>query len=255
MLLNVLRAEWSKLTSTKSFWWTTALFFVFTLVWAWLVTTATSLFEGAPAIADAAALVSGLQWLNLSVLMIQAIMVVTTEYRYNLQVPVYLATPKREVVAAAKLLLYAVVAAVIMLVGLAAALFLAGLLADEIHGGYTTLFSDPAAQRALWAFPLGTALLVLFSQGLALLLRQSAGSIAVGLILFWGIDTMVQLIPKIGSDAVHFSPFYALRGWLGDIPAADGPLEGNVWGYLFVFMGWGLALWILGVASLVKRDA
>ena len=253
MLVNTIRAEFTKLITTASFRWTTGLFFVFSLLWAFFTTRLTSLFDGAPAVASASIVVSGLLWLNLSVLMIQAIMVITTEYRYNLPTPLYLANPHRAQVAVAKLVLYAVIAAILMFIGIVACLGLAQLMADEVVG-FDNIFADPVAQRALWAYPVGTALMVVFAQGLALLLRQSAGTIAVGLILFWGVDNLIQFVPKVGEKLMHFSPFNALRSWLTDTAGSWSVFADNSHWYLVVFVLWAAILWLGGVAALVKRD-
>ena len=68
--------------------------------------------------------VSVLLGLGLPVLMIQAIMIVTTEYRFGTQTITFMATPRRWSVALVKLLMYAVIAAALTFIAVAGAYLL-----------------------------------------------------------------------------------------------------------------------------------
>ena len=109
-------------------------------------------------------------------------------------------------------------------------------------------------QKQLWKYPLAAALLVLFSQGLGLLLRSTAGAVAIGLILFLGVDNLVATIPKVGSKLVNFMPFKSFQSWLLEMEPVDAPWKEN-WGFCLVFIAWALILWVLGAIVLQKRDA
>ena len=129
-MLNTLKSEWTKLHTTRSFWWTTFIFLFF--AWGWAILNA-RLTKPAETPEDAAmgmgvitpdGAVTFLFSLGLPVLMIQAIMIVTTEYRFGTQTITFMATPRRWSVALVKLLMYAVIAAALSFIAVAGAYLL-----------------------------------------------------------------------------------------------------------------------------------
>ena len=259
-MLNTLKSEWTKLHTTRSFWWTTFIFLFF--VWGWAILNA-RLTQPAETPDDAAmgmdtitpdGAVAVLLPLGLAVIMIQAIMIVTTEYRFGMQTITYMATPRRWSVAVVKLLMYAVIAAALTFVAVAGAYLLTEFFAHDEVAAQFQPWDDEMGQKQLWKYPLAAALLVLFSQGLGLLLRSTAGSVAVGFIFLLGLDNFVSLIPKVGGKLVNYMPFSAFRSWLMDQTSADVPWKES-WGFCLVFIAWSAILWVLGVIVLQKRDA
>ncbi|TNL95763.1 multidrug ABC transporter permease [Corynebacterium tapiri] len=244
--MNTIASEWTKLRSTASFWWTTGILLFLSVGWTILTVSLSDEFItfGAPTA------VAGFAAFGVPVLMIQAIMVVTTERRYGLYPQNFLATPKRWMVILAKLVLYAVIAAVLTLLVIllcyAAAHLIAG---DKLP---MNLFKDEMGQRYLWAYPLLIALVVVFCQGLGLLLRQTAGTVALALIWFLGLEMTVQLLPKFGDDIIKFMPFKNYGAFIdGTSPFANN----NEWVALLIFAAWAFGLWILGVVLTEKSDA
>ncbi|MDY3126950.1 MAG: ABC transporter permease, partial [Corynebacterium sp.] len=165
-----------------------------------------------------------IQMLAMPVLAIQGIMIVTTEYRYKAQMNTYLATNKRWQAALVKACMYAAIAALLVFIACIVVLWMAGSLGND----------NDLVQRILWVFPLGMALLVFFGQGLGLLLRQTAGVVALTLILYLGLGNLVMFIPKIGEDLVNYMPFTALNNFLLNTPSASAPWEG-VAGFGWIF--------------------
>lgn len=253
--MKTLKAEWTKLLTTKSFWWTTAVFFFFVLGWALLTTLMTNSM-GVEAVGPLTpqGTVGALYLLGLPVLLIQAIMVVTTEYRYGLQATVYMANPRRWQVPIAKFVLYAVTAAILVFLAVVGAYAIGSAFgAEDVSQGYDPFGSD-AGKRGMWVYPLAAVLLALFGQGLGLLLRQTAGTVAISLILYLGIDGLLMLLPKFGEKIVNFAPFTAFQRWTADMaPPPEAPFD-SVTGYLVVFIVWAAVLWIAGVVLLQKRD-
>src|SRR5690625_6072701 len=98
-----------------------------------------------------------------------------------------------------KAVMYAAIAAILVVIAILAVLVLAKLLLAGEMGDQFEIFDD-FTKRALWVFPLGMLMLVIFSQGLGLIMRQTTGAVALSLILYLGIDGMVTMIPKIGED-------------------------------------------------------
>ena len=112
-MINTIRSEWTKLVTTKSFWWTTALILVFSLGYAALTGSLATGESFASLFLLAGSTVTGLYLLGFVVIMIQSIMMFTTEFRFGYQTQTFLATPKRWVVAVSKWLLYLVFAVVL----------------------------------------------------------------------------------------------------------------------------------------------
>lgn len=259
--MNLLLSEWTKLRTTKTFWWTTALFFIFAIAWAVLMAKTATIPEpdpnlppelqqtGSPLTSDT--LTAVIWMMGLPVLLIQAIMMVTTEYRHKTHTITMTATPVRWKVALVKLLLYVVLAVIFVELALLISFGLGELLAKpEVADLYDPF--DEMAKRALWTFPLATALIVVFAQGMGWLLRQTAGAIALSLILYMGIDGLLQMIPKVGEKIVNFAPFTSLNNFIMEIDVESAPW--GVTGNLVVFAVWAVALWLLGLFMLERRD-
>lgn len=258
-MLNILKSEWIKLRTTRSFWWTTALFLLFS--WGWAGVSAAFMEPLEPEAIDMGFQLIGPEFtvvflvtLGLPVLMIQAIMLVTTEYRFGTQAITFMASPRRWSVAVAKLVLYAVIAAVLTFIGVVGAYLLTDLLADSSISATFDPWNDEVGREQLWKYPLAAALVVAFAQGVGMLIRQTAGSVALCLILYLGVDQMVSMIPVVGDKIGSYMPFTAFQNWLSNTPV-DNALWTEAAGSGVVFFIWAVVLWALGVLVLHKRDA
>ena len=100
-MLNLFPAEWTKLRSTASFWWTSVLIIVFGAFYGALFGTASKL-GGMPyaplTVAATMALTTAI------IVIVQASMTVTTEYRFGIPPTNFRVAPKRWQVAVACLL-------------------------------------------------------------------------------------------------------------------------------------------------------
>jgi ABC-2 type transport system permease protein len=188
--------------------------------------------------------------LGMSIFMVLAALSITTEYRFGTIRSTFLAAPKRFKVLLAKSLLLAVIGLLAGSLVALAAFYLAKTLAaspmlpmelstaDEWRQvlGYGPLF----AIAGVMAVSVGT------------ILRQSAGAVAI--LLLWPllIERLVSLIPTVG-DYAPWLPFAAGQQFVSAGGAgADGPtpIQG-----LLVFAAWALALWLIALFLLKKRDA
>lgn len=261
-LHHTLLSEWTKLRTTASFWWTTGLILALSIGWAALTTWSVRILSGDLGARGAAVagpmitpdiVLTGFTSFGVLIIMIQAAMTVTTEYRYGLPSISFLATPRRGHVALAKALLYAVLAALISGVAVAGAYLVAlGVLAADAPGAFTP-FSDPAGQRALWAVPLTMSVLVFLCQGVGMLVRQSAGAIFV--LVLWNLvfETAVRLLPRWGEEVHTVLPFVNM-----DAVIHGAPVYGAEWGLggsMLIFVAWSAAVWLLGVLAVRARDA
>lgn len=253
MFLNSIRAEWTKLRTTKAFWWTTALFVFFGVGFAALNSR-----EIAPGplgipIISPASTVLAVQALGFLIVTIQSIMVVTAEYRHNYQSVTFLATPNRTLVAMSKWLLYAVVAAALTFAVVILCFYTSKLVAGSEASKTFNVWENENALRIMWVFPLVSALLVTFSHGVAYLLRQTAGATTLMLIWVLALETLLGFLPKIGTWIVKYGPMNNMNAFLGKTAIKDVP-----WGYEgsgAYFAAWAFVILALGIIVLNKRDA
>ncbi|ANE04918.1 multidrug ABC transporter permease [Corynebacterium crudilactis] len=252
-MINTIRSEWTKLLTTKSFWWTTALFLVLSLGYAAL--------SGVLATGDnlyslwlfAGNTVTGLYLLGFVVLMIQTIMVFTTEFRFGYQTQTFLATPKRWVVAVAKWLLYLVFAVVMTFITVLLCFYLAKALASDAASSTLVVWEDEQARRIMWQYPVAAGLLVTFCSGIALLLRQTAGAVALVLMWHFAVENLLSFLPRIGEYIGKYGPFTNLYNFITDYQSIDPGWDATM-GAVY-FGAWALVLFAAGIIVLEKRDA
>lgn len=242
-MLNLFPVEWTKLRSTASFWWNSALILIFGAFFGALFGFASKL-GGMPyaplTVAATMALITAI------VVIVQASMTVTTEYRFGIPPTNFRVAPKRWQVAVAKLVLGAVLAALATFVGLAVA-FTVGDLTAPVPANWV---SNTASRRALWAIPLGMALITLFQQGVGWITRNTAGAVVTGMGMMLLIESIVGFIPRYGADVAKFLPFGNLMAFMTNSPA-NWTLPVS----LLIFAVWAVAAWIVGVVLLETRDA
>lgn len=248
MFVNTIISEAIKLFTTKSIWWTSALFIAFSLGVAALMGSFT---EGMPLTPQNA--VVGVYMFGFIIIAVQAVMVITSEYRHKYQSITYLATPRRWTVAVAKLLLYAVIAALLTLVVLVACYLLAEALVSPEVGAAFDPFGSEDGQRLIWAYPLMAALITLFAQGIALLLRQTAGAVTLVLMWYLALEDIIGILPKVGADIRNYLPFNNLHAFVSGTPIPD--IAWGVGGSGLYFLLWAVVIWVAGVVLLQKRDA
>lgn len=251
--MNTVKSEWTKLVTTKAFLWTTVLYVFFALGMAaiagWMVTESEM---GIPLLTADSALL-GISGLGFYVVIIQAVMVVTSEYRFNVQSATFIATPRRTTVAVAKAGLYSAYVAVLTAIVTLACYYVAKLTASDLASATLDVWGNPVAKEFMWLMPAAAVMLTLFSQGIAWLLRQTAGVISIMLVWYTALEGLLALIPKIGHYFREFGPMSNLMAFVSRQDIQDAP-----WGYQgsgLYFLAWALIIFILGVVVLNKRDA
>lgn len=243
-MLNLFPAEWTKLRSTASFWWTSALIIAFGAFYGALFGTASKL-GGMPyaplTVAATMALTTAI------IVIVQASMTVTTEYRFGIPPTNFRVAPKRWQVAVAKLVLGAALAALLTFFGLVVA-FAIGDLTAPVPANWV---SNTASRRALWAIPLGMALITLFQQGVGWIVRNTSGAVVTGMGMMLLVESIVSFIPRYGADVAKFLPFGNLMAFMTNSPTQDWTLPVS----LLIFAVWAVVAWIVGVVLLETRDA
>lgn len=259
MMVNSIRAEWTKLASTKSFAWTSILIIVLSWVFAalmgWGSKTALDSMNpddmtNVPTL-DAVTAVQGFELFGVMVIIIMATLLVTTEYRFKTINETIMMTPKRPIIALSKTIVYGLVAVVLSFFSTITSVLLFKWLAGD-YGSEMKVFSGSSA-RVYVSTAVEALLVVVMSVGVAFLVRQTAGAIAIMLLWKLVLEDLITLIPKVGTHIKGYRPFANLSAWV-----SDAKLDGAPWGStgsVIYFAVWALVLFAIGVAVLVKRDA
>ena len=261
MLINSIRAEWTKLTSTKSFYWTSALIVVlscgFSIIMGLAMKSAMEsskpedLQDGGALLFSPVTAVQGFSGFGTMVIIIMATLFVTTEYRFKTMNASIMVTPKRPIIVVSKAVVYGVVAAVLAFITSVGCVVSFKAFAGE-HGKEVAVFSHEA-NRTHMAAIVQTLLVVIFAIGVAFLVRQTAGAIAIMLLWTTVIEGLLMVIPKVGTRVKGYLPFANLDAWVRDTRASGAPWDET--GSLLYFAAWALVLFVAGVVVFTKRDA
>ena len=255
-MTNAIRAEWIKLTTIRSPYWCLGLAAVLgigiTGIFSAVFSNLSEITgDGSGTHVDGQALqvlLVGLHQFAMIVLMIMAILGITSEYRFSTIRASFLATPKRGVVLGAKAVAYTAPTFVTMLVLTVICLVIIAAGLGGVH------FGDADVIRNIWGIPLVAALGVLFSIGVGALVRQTAGAISLVLVWMLVLESILSAVPKVSDWAGPFLPFlngsHFLSGSAGSTDFHWGP-----YGSLIYFMIWAVVMFGAGVLVMNRRDA
>lgn len=260
---GVLRSEWIKLRTLRSTVWSYAGVVAISLGMAVLLTLTTANgLEGAPdtlggsSEAQAGLLVQSSTFgvfLAQLVVAVLGVLVISGEYGTGMSRSTFTAVPKRLPVLAAKSIVLFVVT---FLVGLIATVG-AFAVSAALYSGYdvsATLF-DPDVYVPILGASLYLALAAVFSLGVGMMVRSSAGGIGIVLAFILVVPTILQLIPADWAQDLH--PY--LLATAGTNMFAPTEITGTetltTWQDLLVVLGWVTASLTAAAALLVKRDA
>lgn len=270
-MLRTIRSEWIKLTTTKAFWWTSALIVLVSLGMAALFGYTTGLtlnnpqFREDPQFVMAMretlkfpAAVSGFDLFGIMIVLIQSVLLVASEYSTGTSKTTVLATPKRWPVPVAKLLVYGIYSVVLTFVVLIACVYVLRFTAainidDASFLSDLSLGADDAWVR-LARYCLYSFLCVMLAIGVTYVVRNTAG--AVALILLWKLIVEMAIIPFVPWVRDHlpqYMPFANANAALNLQNLDDAPW--GQMGSLLYFGLWALVLFGLGVVALTRRDA
>ena len=249
--MSVIAVERIKLFSTRSPWWCMVVAAVLTLG---LAALAAGFSEGPVTIG----LTQGGAQLSQMVMMVMAALAVTTEYRFGTIRTSFQAVPQRAALLLGKT---AVVAALSALVGLIAS-FGAWGIGNIFKDGADLSINTAGEWRLLAGQGLVFALSAVIAVAVGILIRQSAGAIAI--LILWPllVENLFNLIPKVGDDMSRWSPFQNASSFLNqgqdfgvNGPPADSQYAMGPWWALLYFAGWAAALMAIALFSASKRDA
>ncbi|MEU5975161.1 ABC transporter permease [Streptomyces sp. NPDC047315] len=251
VLAPALAAEWLKLRTLRSTWWT--------LVATFVVNVAAGLLYGSAIRANAAdyrredfdPVLMGFAGVSLGQLAVVClgVMAVAGEHTTGLVRSSLTAVPNRTAYWTAKV---AVLGAATLAVALPTA-FATFFVAQTAMGGeLNASLGDPGALRAVFGFALHLTLLCLVSAGVAAVLRSTIASLAVLVPLFFVIGDVLGTLPGI-AEAGRFLPHLAGSRLMATVPfdrIGYGPLTG-----LAVFLAWTAVAVAAGLVALRRRDA
>lgn len=244
--MTLLDVERIKLFSTRSPWWCMASALSVTIAFAALMA----------GLADATLPLTlpmtqfGVKF-GLLVVMVMAALAITTEYRFGTIRATFQAVPNRTAALLAKT---TVVAGLALVIGEVAAFGSWG-----VAQAIAPQFELPISTAADWRSTAGVGLVFAFGAVLSVavgtLIRQTAG--AVTLLLIWSqlVETLVVLIPNVGSDIQKWMPFTAADHFLTAADGDPGATTLGPWGSLAYFgiIACGLLITALVVAH--RKDA
>jgi hypothetical protein len=258
---GLLRAEWTKIRSVRSTVWTLILFVVLTVG---LTAGLTALVVGtwnngaraaerhAPIILDPVGFVLGagigLGQLTICVL---GVLLITTEYSTGVIRASLLAVPKRLPMLIAKITVFAAMMVVLAEIVSFGCFFVGTLL---LHSKVAVSLSDPGVIRAVVGAGLYLAVLGLFSLGIGLLIRHTAGGIATAIGAVFVLPILTGFLPD--SWGQHINAY--LPEQAGSVVFAAHANAGQLlsaWEGFGVFCLWTAVLIGAGAYLLQRRDA
>ncbi|WP_290056735.1 ABC transporter permease [Amycolatopsis solani] len=249
--MNLLAVERIKLFTTRSPWWCALIALALAIGFAAIISSATP--------ADSPVTLSALQFggtqFGIAVVMVLAALAVTTEYRFNTIRTTFQAVPHRSPALVAKAVVVALVALVIGELAAFGALGLGMLMRPNDGIGLHT------TQDWLNVAGLGPvfAISAVLAVAVGVLIRHSAGAIALLLIYNLAVEDLIQLIPKIGAHIHEWMPFNAANKFLRGSAVVDGPSPSDSplspgWALAY-FAGIAIVFLLVALGVAKKRDA
>ncbi|MEU8236335.1 ABC transporter permease [Actinoplanes sp. NPDC048967] len=237
---RALLAEWIKIRSLRSTWYTLACLFVVGLgITALSSNSAREAYADAGAAWDPTAHSLTTYIVAQLIIGVLGILVVTSEFATGLIRTTLTVTPRRHRVLAAKVVIAAAVAVVAGQVLMVAAFLIGQPLIDR-QGVPNAGLGDPGVLPAVLAGGLYLTLIALLSVGLGTIMRATAGALATLVGIIFLVPALAGIFPSWMSGLFDFWPTIGGAAALATVPDADFP---HPW--------WNLAGLGLGVAGVL----
>jgi ABC-2 type transport system permease protein len=255
-LKGLLRSEWTKLRTVRSTMWTLGATLVIGVGVSAVATGVTRAHWATEAAASRAAFdpvevsLMGVYLGGSLLLGILGILVVSSEYATGTIRATLAAEPRRPMVLAAKVAVFAAVTLVAAEVT-AFAGFLIGQALLTAPARHATL-SSPGALRAVSGIGLFLCVSGLLALGIAVLVRHTAGAISVYVFVLLVLPIIVEGLPSsLGRPIERLLPVSIGSAMINNpAPDALGP-----WTGLLILCGYTSAILAVGTVLLVRRDA
>lgn len=238
--MRALAAEWIKLRSLRSTWYTLACLFVVGLgITALSGNAARNAYEEASATWDPTAHSLSTFILAQLIVGVLGVLIVTSEFATGLMRTTLTAVPRRHHVLAAKVVTAAGVA-VVAGQALMFTAFFVGQQLIERQGVPSAAFGDPGVLRAVFAGGLYLAIIALLAVGLGTITRATAGALVTLVGIIFLVPAVAGLFPSWLSGLLDFWPTLGGAAAMATVPDPNYP---HPW--------WNLAGLSLGVAGVL----
>jgi ABC-2 type transport system permease protein len=257
---GLMKAEWTKIRSVRSTVWTLILFVVLTVgLTAGLTALVVATWTGQRAATRNAAIILdpvgfvlgagiGLGQLTICVL---GVLLITTEYSTGVIRASLLSVPKRLPMLIAKITVFAAMMVVIAEIVSFGCFFVGTLL---LHGKVAVSLGDPGVIRAVVGAGLYLTVLGLFSLGIGLLIRHSAGGIATAIGAVFVLPILTGFLPDSWGEHINaYLPEQA--GSVVFAAHASSTQLLSAWEGFGVFCLWTVLVLGFGAYLLQRRDA
>ena len=254
--MTLLAVERIKLFSTRSPWWCLFAALALTVGFAAINAGTTDVAEWI----DVPSTQFGYQF-GLAVILVMAALTITTEYRFNTIKTTFQAAPNRTSALLAKT---TVVALTTGLLGLVAAFGSLGI-SKLIKPGADLALNSQADWRAVAGVGLVMAIASIVAMSVGILIRHTAGAVSLLLAYALMVESLVQIIPKVGQDIHKWLPFNVAYRFLTGNPDLSGRPEGagpppsdstlDPWWALAYFVAFALVMLTIAIVTAKKRDA
>ncbi|WBQ04898.1 hypothetical protein [Kribbella sp. CA-293567] len=252
--MSLVTVERIKLFSTRSPWWCMVLALVLadgfmTLGFVFAPDDISSAFRPVDT--------QGTYNFGLMVMMVMATLAVTTEYRFGTIRTSFLSVPKRIPILLSKTLVAAGLSAVVGLITAFGAWGLGTVLVPEADLALKT----GADWRAVLGIGVVYFLAAIIAVAVGILVRQSAGAIAI--VICWPLllEGIGLAIPKVGEFIGDWGPFsrvnWFISGEQGINPGSDSAstsVMSPTWSLIY-FAAWAIGLLVISLVVAKKRDA
>ena len=256
-LPNVVRSEWTKLWSLRSTRWSLLVSFIAMaglgpLVAAVQMSRWSQLQPHDRLTYDAINTGVGGYHLAQLAIGVLGVLVITGEYSTGMIRSSFMATPRRLPVLWAKLIVFAAVTFVLMLIASLISFFVVQAIVTQHHVQHS--IGDPGALRTVVGVALFLTVLAIMCVGIGGILRNTAGGIATFVALLFVLPGISAILPTSVDNSI--SPYLPLNaGTTVASHSFDNPHHLTVWGGFALFCGYA-AIAVIGAAvSLMRRDA
>jgi ABC-2 type transport system permease protein len=256
-LPNVLRSEWTKLWTLRSTRWSLLASFIAMaglgpLIAAVQMSRWTQLRPHDRLTYDAINTGVGGYHLAQLAIGVLGVLVITGEYSTGMIRSSLMAVPRRLPVLWAKLLVFAAVTFVLMLIASLISFFAVQAIVTQQHVQHS--ISDPGALRTVIGSALFLTVLAVMCLGIGGMLRNTAGGIATFVALLFVLPGISAILPSSVNNSI--SPYLPINA--GTTIASHSFDNSNhlaVWAGFALFCGYALVAVLGAAVSLVRRDA
>jgi ABC-2 type transport system permease protein len=255
-------AEWTKIRSVRSTFWTLIVAIVIVVGFTALITWVTAANWNGPraaprdarAVADPTSIIFGVAiYLGQLAIAVLGVLVVTTEYSTGVIRASLLAVPRRMTMLAAKVSVFTLVMFVLAEI-LAFGSFFVG--AAILHSHVAVSLSDSGVLRATFGAGLYLVTYGLFAMAIGVLLRHTAGAISVAVAVAFVLPILAGLLPDTSfwNHLVGYLPVQAGTQIFTVHPTGDAVVL-SAWEGYGVLCIWVAVLFTAGAYFFNRRDA